>query len=108
MRLALIFAVAIAATIHTSANALPSPATPNAAIEKEALSAIVGLPEAEGGRLLRRVEKDQDDSDEERGFSFGDLLKKLSPVPAAEKSRKSRKNKGNAEERRQPPEVASI
>ncbi|KAE9093558.1 hypothetical protein PF005_g17798 [Phytophthora fragariae] len=51
----------------------------NAVVANEGLPAVVESNHAERGRLLRRVEKYEDDSDEERGISIKGLLKKLIP-----------------------------
>ncbi|KAE8980803.1 hypothetical protein PR002_g24011 [Phytophthora rubi] len=80
MRHIFIFALVIAATLHAS-DASPHPSTKdaNAVVANEGLPAVVESNHAERGRLLRRVEKYEDDSDEERGISIKGLLKKLIP-----------------------------
>ncbi|OWZ01677.1 Avirulence (Avh) protein [Phytophthora megakarya] len=51
---------------------------------------MINLKDIEGGRLLRRVDydnlDDDDDTEEERGFDIKNLASKLNPVAAAKKS----------------------
>ncbi|KAL3660266.1 hypothetical protein V7S43_014797 [Phytophthora oleae] len=94
MRLTYILAVTVVATLHASATAISSVKKSKAAIENGAVPALVDSTLVEGGRLLRRVDNDEndlddddddlDDDEEERGF--GDSLKKLNPVTAVKKS----------------------
>nr|AEK80457.1 Avh7a [Phytophthora sojae]AEK80458.1 Avh7a [Phytophthora sojae] len=65
MRLTFIFAAVIAASLHASGAALPSATASNIAeVENEASPAIADSTHADGGRMLRRVEKNE--IDEER------------------------------------------
>ncbi|EGZ09743.1 hypothetical protein PHYSODRAFT_288481 [Phytophthora sojae] len=68
MRLAFIFALVIAATLHVSGASLPSANKLNAGVKNDASPAATDLFDADGGRMLRRVEK-YEDIGEERGFS---------------------------------------
>ncbi|EGZ09679.1 avirulence protein 1b [Phytophthora sojae] len=66
MRLTFIFAAVIAASLHASGAALPSATASNIAeVENEASPATADSAHADGGRMLRRVEKN-DEIDEER------------------------------------------
>ncbi|KAK1941444.1 hypothetical protein P3T76_007310 [Phytophthora citrophthora] len=92
MRLTYILVVTVAATLHASTTAFSSVRESKTAIENGTVPVVVDSTLAEGGRLLRWVDDeenypdddDEDDFDEERGF--GDAIKKLNPVTAVKKS----------------------
>ncbi|KAG7387584.1 hypothetical protein PHYPSEUDO_013978 [Phytophthora pseudosyringae] len=80
MRLTLILAVVIAATLQNSSIALSATKDSKAMIE----NGVVVSAHADGGRLLRRVEKNP--SGEERSVSdVGKWVKNLNPAKAARK-----------------------
>ncbi|EGZ09775.1 hypothetical protein PHYSODRAFT_288494 [Phytophthora sojae] len=88
MRTTFILALVIAATLHVSGASLPSANNPNTVVKNDALSAATGLIDAEGERMLRHVEKDEGGTDEERGFSLTDMLKKLKSITDPAKAAK--------------------
>ncbi|KAL3665089.1 hypothetical protein V7S43_009722 [Phytophthora oleae] len=96
MRITYILAVTIVATLHASATAFSSVKDSKAAIENRAMPALADSTLVEGGRLLRRVDYDEDDFDdddddrdsfdEERGF--GETIRKFNAVKAVKKGAK--------------------
>ncbi|KAG7384088.1 hypothetical protein PHYPSEUDO_003003 [Phytophthora pseudosyringae] len=100
MRITYVLAVVVAATLHANGTALPVTKDSEAMIENGDAHAIDDSVQADGGRLLRRVEKDEDefeddvdeddtnddDSNEERG-----VVKKLNPVKAVKKANEETK-----------------
>ncbi|KAG3106348.1 hypothetical protein PI125_g13194 [Phytophthora idaei] len=79
MRLAYLFAMIIAATLHASGSALPTAqGAIQATLANVAAYDIVGT---DGGRRLRQAEKvDEETKDEERFLTrFGKYLKNLTP-----------------------------
>ncbi|KAF4142023.1 hypothetical protein GN958_ATG08778 [Phytophthora infestans] len=81
MRLIFIQSVIVAATFHVSNAALTTKDSNQATIANVPSAGISGVPEANNGRLLRRVEKDSafdNETDEERIFQrLGAYLKKI-------------------------------
>lgn len=89
MRLTFIFAVVIAATFQASgASLVPLVKESKAVIENRDSPVFGDAIRVEGGRLLRRVEKNEDD-DEEEERGFGDFAKKMNPAKLVKKSAKA-------------------
>ncbi|KAL3670447.1 hypothetical protein V7S43_004766 [Phytophthora oleae] len=93
MRLTYILAVTVVATLHYSATASPSVKDSKVAIENGAVPAIVDSTFAEGGRMLRWVEKyeedlDDDDEDVDEERTLGDALMKANPLRFVKKGAK--------------------
>ncbi|KAG7387569.1 hypothetical protein PHYPSEUDO_013963 [Phytophthora pseudosyringae] len=77
MRLAYILVLAVAAIIHDNGTALSTTKDSKAMVENG------DSTYADGGRMLRRVEKDP--SSEERAVSFGKWMKNLNPMKVRRK-----------------------
>ncbi|EGZ09750.1 hypothetical protein PHYSODRAFT_460164, partial [Phytophthora sojae] len=60
MRLAFMFALLIAVTVHASGASIFSAKDPNTVIKYDASPAATDLIDGNGGRMLRRVEKYED------------------------------------------------
>ncbi|ETP28694.1 hypothetical protein F442_22059 [Phytophthora nicotianae P10297] len=85
MRLAYIFALGIAGTLHDSSSAFPATiANAKAMIDNEAPPNPIKM---DGYRLLRRVDNDEQEIEEARTLNLGDVLKKLNPVKAVKKAK---------------------
>ncbi|EGZ09748.1 hypothetical protein PHYSODRAFT_288482 [Phytophthora sojae] len=75
MRLTFVFALVV--TLHASGASLPSAKDTNTMVQNDASPAVTDLTGADGGRMLRRAEKDEDDSEEERRLFWSKLRVKL-------------------------------
>ncbi|ETO59695.1 hypothetical protein F444_22015 [Phytophthora nicotianae P1976] len=88
MRLAYFFVLGIAGTLHDSSSAFPATiANAKAMIDNEAPPNNFDPIQMDGYRLLRRVDNDEQEIEEQRTFSLGDVLKKLNPVKAVKKAK---------------------
>ncbi|OWZ08995.1 hypothetical protein PHMEG_00018371 [Phytophthora megakarya] len=89
MRFTYTAVVVIAATLCTGSVALPLTKDSKGMVEKAASPDVVDPMYTDGGRLLRRAEKYEEDDDalkEARGFDIKGLASKLSPTKAAIKA----------------------
>ncbi|ETI39046.1 hypothetical protein F441_15152 [Phytophthora nicotianae CJ01A1] len=93
MRLAYIFTLVIATTLHASGFALPTATNPRVRIQNEAPEMVEAI-NADGGRLLRRIGTDAKVEEERTWNNFGKWLKKQIPLTEGWKeARKVRKGK---------------
>ncbi|EGZ14040.1 hypothetical protein PHYSODRAFT_355041 [Phytophthora sojae] len=93
MRLTSILVLVIAATFHTTGTALTLTKDSKAGIANGDSPASGDFIDANSARLLRRVEKDKVDYEQDEQRSFGalkDAVKKLNPVTAVKKFFKQR------------------
>ncbi|EEY70616.1 avr2 family secreted RxLR effector peptide protein, putative [Phytophthora infestans T30-4] len=95
MRLTYILATMTAATLHLGTSALPAVTEPKPITENGASFDVVASAPLDGGRFLRRVDNDRDDSEEERtiGNAILEAAKKLDPVEAVKKAKEAAKRK---------------